>query len=73
MDQDGIRAAAVQFLIECDWEITRCSCVCGGNFAWTCLRPSGARETYGCICHNDPIEIVKSRCAKLFYPTDKVA
>ena len=34
------------------------SCVCGGRFAWLTLRPSGAYEMYGCICHNPPPSVI---------------
>ena len=27
------------------------SCACGGNMAWVRIRPSGAEEMVGCICH----------------------
>lgn len=36
------------------WRIMRCSCGCGGNYVWWKPRPSGAFESAGCVCHNDP-------------------
>lgn len=27
------------------------SCACGGNTAWVKIKPSGAEEMVGCICH----------------------
>lgn len=34
------------------WVIEPTSCVCGGRYAWLKPTPSGAKEMYGCVCHN---------------------
>jgi len=40
--------------LEAGHKIVPASCSCGGQFVWHELRPSGAHENAGCICHNDP-------------------
>ena len=37
------------------WRIMPCSCMCGGNYVWFKPRPSGMHETFGCVCHNNPV------------------
>lgn len=60
------RSAAALTLLETGWKIVAFSCGCGGRFAWSFPNPGGAMGMYGCICHNDPIEIVKARCAFMY-------
>lgn len=36
------------------WVIGRTSCMCGGSWAWSKVRESGAYEMVGCVCHNPP-------------------
>lgn len=33
------------------WRILRASPACGGRYAWARVRPSGALEIVGCVCH----------------------
>ena len=67
MTEDDRRTAAALMLIEAGWEIVACNCECGGRFAWAAPRPSGATMQYGCICHNDPMDIVKRRCSQFVF------
>ena len=34
------------------WRILRASPACGGRYAWARVRPSGALEMQGCVCHH---------------------
>jgi len=34
------------------WVIEPTSCQCGGSYAWLKPRESGAKEMFGCVCHN---------------------
>ncbi len=36
------------------WRIMRTSCMCGGSYGWFKPCSSGAFESAGCVCHNDP-------------------
>jgi hypothetical protein len=40
------------------YRIVPCSCICGGNIAWVGIRPSGAEEMIGCVCHQTPLAVV---------------
>ena len=34
------------------WRILRAAPACGGRYAWARVRPSGALEMQGCVCHH---------------------
>ena len=51
---DGNKLKVMLRRIRQGWEIVRCSCTCGGSYAWMKPRRSGAHETAGCVCHNTP-------------------
>ena len=65
INEDETRLAYLQLLLAKGWRITRASCTCGGEFAWLRPRPSGAFETAGCICHQDPINLVEEQSSEL--------
>lgn len=41
--------------LQAGWKILPCSCGCGGGYVWMKPRPSGMHETFGCVCHNNPV------------------
>lgn len=52
--ETGLPKAWVEAL-QAGWKILPCSCECGGGYVWMKPRPSGAHETFGCVCHNNPV------------------
>lgn len=36
------------------YRIVPASCLCGGDLAWVHVRPDGAEDMVGCVCHHLP-------------------
>ena len=44
-------------LLDAGWEIHKMPCTCGGTWAWLRPKETGAKEMFGCVCHNTVLAI----------------